>query len=129
MFIWSAADAETRQAEALEIEPVHFLLGLTKLAELPEQACIDSDDEENDVLMEITVEAAAVREACSNCGLNPTCLRYKLRDALPTPVASATQELLLDFGVSATRVGCIDRKQFASEDWTFADIILTAQRT
>ncbi len=72
MFVWSAADAETRQAEALEIEPVHFLLGLTKLAELPEQARVDSDDEENDVLMEITAEAAAVREACSNCGLNTT---------------------------------------------------------
>ena len=57
MFVWSAADAETRQAKALEIEPVHFLLGLTKLAELPEQARIDSDDEENDVLIEITAEA------------------------------------------------------------------------
>ena len=89
MFVWSAADAETRQAETLEIEPVHFLLGLTKLAELPEQARVDSDDEENDVLMEITAEAAAVREACSNCGLNTTRLRHKLRDALPAPVASA----------------------------------------
>jgi hypothetical protein len=39
------------------------------------------------------------------------------------------QDLLLHFGVSATRVGCIDRKQFANEDWTFADIILTARRT
>jgi hypothetical protein len=42
MFVWSAADAETRQAKALEIEPVHFLLALTKLAELPEQARVDS---------------------------------------------------------------------------------------
>jgi len=88
MFVWSAADAETQQAKALEIEPVHFLLGLTKLAEIPEQARIDSDDEENDVLMEITAEAAAVRKACSHCGLNTTRLRHKLRATLPAPAAS-----------------------------------------
>jgi ATP-dependent Clp protease ATP-binding subunit ClpC len=88
MFVWSAADAETQQAKALEIEPVHFLLGLTKLAEIPEQAHINRDDEENDVLMEITAEAVAVRKACNNCGLNTTRLRRKLRATLPTPAAS-----------------------------------------
>ena len=88
MFVWSAADAETRQAEALEIEPVHFLLGLTKLAELPEQARVDSDDAENDIITEILSDAEPVRGAFSHCGLDTTRLRRTLRDALPDAISS-----------------------------------------
>jgi hypothetical protein len=87
MFVWSAAETETRRAEAVQIEPVHFLLGLTKIAELPEQAQVDSDDEANDIIMEIMTEAAAVRGACSSCGLDTTRLRRTLRDALPDSIA------------------------------------------
>jgi Clp amino terminal domain, pathogenicity island component len=88
MFVWSAADAETRQAEALEIEPVHFLLGLTKLAELPEQARVDNDDAENDTITEILSDAEPVRGVFSHCGLDTTRLRRTLRDALPDAISS-----------------------------------------
>jgi ATP-dependent Clp protease ATP-binding subunit ClpA len=108
VLIWQVAEFEARRLTSPTIEPLHFLLGLSKVVDLDLPAMIKQElPNRGEILEECLREVRRLRHLFQNAGLDATAFRRRLRRALG------------DHGLMLECPGCLHRGPAARK--VFAD--------
>jgi ATP-dependent Clp protease ATP-binding subunit ClpA len=81
--VWRLAEMEANRLGAMELEPAHLLIGLTKAVDVDWIEAIDKETPDREELVEeLLREIRKLRALLEHAGLNPTKTRRGLRQAL-----------------------------------------------
>lgn len=105
ILIWRLAEAEARRLHAIEIEPVHLWLGLSKIVDLDLGAFVPKETpKRNEVVEALLSEVGRLREVFRAAELDPKVFRRRLRQSIHAGRFSADPSTRLHRNDSAKAV-------------------------